>query len=363
MSIMVKEILAMAESALKEADCMDPKLDAERLFQYQYNLDNTGLFMMKPKMLDQKEAEKYFELLDFRLAGMPLQYITGSQEFMGLSFKVNENVLIPRQDTETLVETALDYMKWADVGQDPEADLDHDNEGNNGANQAPEANQASEANQDQGQNLNHGQNQKQSNAIDNKKNSKSKKKSKKSKPKHKGEWKVLDLCCGSGAIGISLIHYSVEAGKKIKVTASDVSQKAISVAIDNATKLKVEKQMNFVRGDLFQPFKKHFSKQKFDLIVTNPPYIKTREIPTLQREVKDHEPMLALDGGENGLDYYKIIMLEAKDYLEKDGVLMMEIAHDQGADIAEIFDRNGKYSKFRVVKDLAGHDRVVVITY
>src|SRR5665648_242658 len=351
MSIMVKEILAMAESALKEVDCMDPRLDAERLFQYQYNLDNTGLFMMKTKMLDQKEAEKYFELLDIRLAGMPLQYITGFQEFMGLSFKVNENVLIPRQDTETLVETALDYMKWADIGQDPEADYDYVNKGNNGENQ------------DQAQNQNQESTQKQGDAIDNKNNRKRKKKSKKSKPKHKGEWKVLDLCCGCGAIGISLIHHSVEAGKKIKVTASDVSQKAISVAIDNAAKLKVEKQMNFVRGDLFQPFKKRFSKQKFDLIVTNPPYIKSRVIPTLQREVKDHEPMLALDGGEDGLDFYKIIMLEAKDYLKKGGMLMMEIGHDQGADIAEIFDRNGKYSKFRVVKDLAGHDRVAIITY
>ena len=314
MSIMVKEILAMAESALKEADCMDPKLDAERLFQYQYNLDNTGLFLMKPKMLDQMETEKYFELVDFRLAGMPLQYITGSQEFMGLNFKVNENVLIPRQDTETLVEMALDYMKKSDIGQEPEEDSDQ-------------------------------------------------KKKKKSKPTHKGEWKVLDLCCGSGAIGISLVHYSVEAGKKIKVTASDVSQKAISVAIDNSAKLKVEKQMNFLHGDLFQPLKKRFSKEKFDLIVTNPPYIKTQIIPTLQREVIEHEPMLALDGGEDGLDFYKIIILEAKDYLKKGGVLMMEIGHDQGAEIAEIFDRNGKYSKFKIVKDLTGNDRVAVITY
>ncbi len=317
MSIMVKEILVMAESALKEAGCMDPKLDAERLFQYQYNLDNTGLFLMKPKMLDQKEAEKYFELVDFRLAGMPLQYITGSQEFMGLSFKVNENVLIPRQDTETLVENALEYMKQADIKQAEEPD-----------------------------------------PVNGKM-----KKNKKMKPMHTGEWKVLDLCCGSGAIGISLIHYSVEAGKKIKVTAADVSQKAISVAIDNAAKLQVNKQMNFVHGDLFQPLKKRFSKQKFDLIVTNPPYIKSEVIPTLQREVKDHEPMLALDGGEDGLDFYKIIMLEAKDFLEKGGVLMMEIGHDQGAEIAEIFDKSQNYSKFKMVKDLAGHDRVAIITY
>ena len=360
MSIIVREILAMAESALKEADCMDPKLDAERLFQYQYNLDNTGLFMMKPKMLDQKEAEKYFELVDFRLAGMPLQYITGSQEFMGLSFKVNENVLIPRQDTETLVETALDYMKQADIGQDAEADSDHDNQESLGQNQDRGQTQDQRQTQNQGQTPNLVENQRQGRAGV---HAKKTMKKKNNKPKHKGEWKVLDLCCGSGAIGISLAHYSVEAGKKIEVTASDVNQKAISVAIDNANKLKVEKHMNFVHGNLFQPFKKRFLKQKFDLIVTNPPYIKSRVISTLQKEVKEHEPMLALDGGEDGLDFYKIIMLEAKDYLEKDGVLMMEIGHDQGGDIAEIFDRNDKYSNFKVVKDLAGHDRVAVVTY
>lgn len=295
MSIMVKEILVMAENALTKAECMDPKLDAERLFQYQYNLNNTGLFLMKPKMLDQKEAEKYFELVDLRLAGIPLQYIVGSQEFMGLNFKVNENVLIPRQDTETLVELALERIK----------------EG---------------------------------------------------KPKRGSEWKVLDLCCGSGAIGISLAHYAAEAGEKIKITATDVSDKALSVAIENAKNLGVEKKMTFVQGDLFRPLKKRFSKQKFDLIATNPPYIKSRIIPTLQREVKEYEPMLALDGGEDGLDFYRIILAEAKDYLVKGGLLMMEIGYDQGAEIAEIFDRNGNYSSFKIVKDLAGHDRVAVIT-
>lgn len=293
MSIMVKELLIMAENALTKAGCMDPKLDAERLFQYQYNLNTTGLFLMKPKMLDQTGVEKYFQLVDLRITGIPLQYIVGSQEFMGLEFKVNRDVLIPRQDTETLVELALAYMK---------------------------------------------------------------------ETKHKGEWQVLDLCCGSGAIGISLAHFGSEAGKKMKVTATDVSDKALAVAIANGKNLGVEKRMTFVQGDLFQPLKKRFSKPKFDLIVTNPPYIQSQIIPTLQREVKDYEPMLALDGGEDGLDFYKIILAEAKNYLEKGGVLLMEIGHDQGAEIAGLFDRSGIYSKFKVLKDLAGHDRVVMIT-
>jgi release factor glutamine methyltransferase len=298
MSIIVKEMLIMAENALKDSGCMDPKLDSERLFQYLYNLNNTGLFLMKPKMLNQNEAEKYFDLVDFRISGIPLQYITGSQEFMGLSFKVNESVLIPRQDTETLVEFSLEYIKKAD----------------------------------------------------------------KVKGKHKGEWKVLDLCCGSGVIGISLAHYAVADGKKIKVTALDVSDKAVSVAMENAKKLKVDKYMSFYQGDLFQPLKKRFSAQKFDLIVTNPPYIKTQIIPTLQKEVKDYEPMLALDGGEDGLDFYKAIIFEANQYLKKGGILVMEIGHDQGSDVAEMFDNNENYSKIEVLKDLAGHDRVVILT-
>lgn len=300
MSIMVKEILDMAEVALKKAGCMDPKLDAERLFQYIYNLDSTGLFLMKPKMLDQKEAEKYFELVDFRLAGMPLQYITGSQDFMGLTFKVNENVLIPRQDTETLVELALEYIK--------------------------------EGNPDR-------------------------------RIQHKGDWKILDLCCGSGAIGISLAHYAEEAGKKVKVTASDVSEKALAVARENARILHVDKRMEFVCGDLFAPFRKRFKKQKFHMIVTNPPYIKSQVIPTLQVEVKDHEPMLALDGGEDGLNFYREIMSDAKDHLEKGGLLIMEIGHDQGDAIAALYDSSWQYVGYKIMKDLAGHDRVAVILY
>jgi len=287
MSIIVKEAMEMAEKVLEKAGCLDPKLDAERLFQFQHNLDNTGLFLMKPKTLDQKETEQYFELVDIRTTGMPLQYITGTQEFMGLSFKVNENVLIPRQDTETLVEEALHYIRDKD--------------------------------------------------------------------------KILDLCCGSGAIGISLAHYCREAGKKVKVTGSDVSEKALAVARENAKALGVEKWITFAQGDLFLPFNKRFSKQKFNLIVTNPPYIKSAVIPTLQREVKDHEPILALDGGVTGLDFYRRILAEAWHYLEKGGMLMMEIGHDQGADMEALFEGNARYTGFRLLPDLAGHDRVAVL--
>lgn len=298
MSIMVKEVLNMAEAALTKAGCPDPKLDAERLLQYQHHLDSMGLFLMKSKMMDQKDFEEYFKLVDFRLAGMPLQYITGSQEFMGLEFKVNQHVLIPRQDTETLVETALEYLK----GEDPDRRL-----------------------------------------------------------KHKGDWKILDLCCGSGAIGISLARLASEGGQKVKVTAADLSEDALKVARENASRLGTEKKMTFVSGDLFQPFKKRLGKTRFHMIVSNPPYIPSEVIPTLQTEVKDHEPRMALDGGEDGLDFYRRILTEAREHLEKGGVLLLEIGYDQGKALEQIYDTIPGYAGFRLIQDLAGQDRVVVI--
>ena len=298
MSIMAKEVLNMAEAALTKAGCPDPKLDAERLLQYQHHLDSMGLFLMKSKMMDQKDFEEYFKLVDFRLAGMPLQYITGSQEFMGLEFKVNQHVLIPRQDTETLVETALEYLK----GEDPDRRL-----------------------------------------------------------KHKGDWKILDLCCGSGAIGISLARLAEDAGQKVKVTAADLSEEALKVARENASRLGTDKKMVFASGDLFQPFKKRLGKTRFQMIVSNPPYIPSEVISALQTEVKDHEPRMALDGGEDGLDFYRRILTEAREHLEKGGVLLLEIGYDQGKALEQLYDTIPGYAGFRLIQDLAGLDRVVVI--
>lgn len=298
MSIMVKEVLNMAEAALTKAGCPDPKLDAERLLQFQHHLDSMGLFLMKSKMMDQKDFEEYFKLVDFRLTGMPFQYITGSQEFMGLEFKVNQHVLIPRQDTETLVETALEYLK----GEDSDRRL-----------------------------------------------------------KHKGDWKILDLCCGSGAIGISLARLASEAEQKLKVTAADLSEEALKVARENASRLGIDKKMTFVSGDLFQPFKKRLGKTRFHMILSNPPYIPSEVIPTLQTEVRDHEPRMALDGGPDGLDFYRRILTEARDHLEKGGILLLEIGYDQGKALEQIYDSIPGYSGFRLIQDLAGQDRVVVI--
>lgn len=293
MSLIMKELLSIAQTRLTDAGCMDPQLDSQHLLCHLLQKDRTFLYTHMGDPLDDRRCDLYFELVDERAARKPLQYILGSQEFMGLRFKVGEHVLVPRQDTETLVEQALNHLKSA-------------------------------------------------------------------KPPMSG-FDVLDLCCGSGAIGISLAYHLEKA--KIKVTAADLSKEALAVARENAAGYKPCKGMQFVQGDLFQPFpkdKKGKGKKQFDLIVSNPPYIRRDVIPTLQPEVAVFEPRIALDGGQDGLDFYRTIVTEAPAYLKKNGVLMLEIGHDQGAALLEMLQANPQYGEVKIVKDLPGMDRVVI---
>ena len=244
--------------------------------------------------LQDRLCEKYFELIDRRSSGEPVQYIMESQEFMGLEFIVNENVLIPRQDTETLVEDALEIINKGTLrGEDMDV--------------------------------------------------------------KRKEWDILDLCTGSGAIGVSLARIA----NKVNVTCSDISEGAIKVAKENAQKHGVAKSVKFEQGDLFKPFSKHFRKQRFDMIISNPPYIKSSVIPTLQKEVCEHEPISALDGGESGLDFYERIVSGVGGRLRKGGVLLLEIGHDQGEAVSGLLSRNGEFTSIRVLKDLANRDRIV----
>ena len=163
------------------------------------------------------------------------------------------------------------------------------------------------------------------------------------------EWEVLDLCCGSGAVGISLAKIS----SNVKVLGTDVSEKALAVAEENAKNLRVK--MRFARGDMFAPA----GGKKFDMIVSNPPYIRTRMISILQEEVKDHEPLQALDGGRDGLDFYRVIVKEAADHLKPGGFLLLEIGHDQGEDLRKMIRDDGRYTPAEIIRDLPGKDRVV----
>jgi release factor glutamine methyltransferase len=291
MSLIIKELLQIGESALSKAGCMDPRIDAELLMMYLLKIDRQQLFLMSPNLLDEKNCEAYFKLLDVRAGGMPVQYITGEQEFMGITFKVNEDVLIPRQDTETLVEEAVRMVKELTAQK-----------------KAP-----------------------------------------------RGGWQALDLCCGSGAIGISLCKLV----KGVKVTAGDISGRAVDVARENARNAGVAGQMKFVEGDLFNPLRKGIGRARFHLILSNPPYIRRDLIPALQRGIVEHEPLIALDGGEDGLDFYRRITAEAPAYLRPEGMLFLETGYDQGEAVCALARATGRFEDITVIKDLAGHDRVV----
>ena len=294
MSLLVKEMLTMGEKQLMDSDIADATRDCKILYCYMMDIPFSKIILEYQKVLQDRLCDKYFELIDRRSKGEPVQYIMGCQEFMGLEFIVNENVLIPRQDTETLVEDALEIINSGSLrGEDMDV--------------------------------------------------------------KRKEWDILDLCTGSGAIGVSLARIA----NKVNVTCSDISEGAIKVAKENAQKHGVTKSMKFEHGDLFKPFNKHFHKQKFDMIISNPPYIKSSVIPTLQKEVCEHEPLSALDGGESGLDFYERIVSGVGSHLKKGGVLLMEIGNDQGEAVSGLLSRNGEFTSIRVLKDLAQRDRIV----
>ena len=290
--ILVKD----GEYKLSAAGCMDAKIDAEELYCYLTNTDRVGLFLRSEEEVDPLTEKKYNELIARRASRVPLQHITGSQEFMGYKFRVVPGVLVPRQDTETLVTEAARIIQ-----QNPD-----------------------------------------------------RKPSFFSRLCGSKELTVLDLCCGSGIIGISLAKICGD----IRVIGADISEKAIELAKDNATSLRTK--VEFVQGDMFSALEqKPYKGMKYDMIVSNPPYIRTNMIAMLQDEVKVHEPMLALDGGKDGLDYYRQIVDKAADYLNPNGWLLLEIGYDQGEILRKLLRDANKYTPAEVIKDLAGRDRVV----
>ncbi len=291
MSMMIKELIDLAATRFSLSGCLDPALDAEILLCHMLSCDKSYLFLHYTDILEEDECEKYFRLMDVRAQGMPVQYITGEQEFMGLPFKVNRHVMIPRQDTEVLVERALHELS---------------------------------------------------------------------------EWKsgirgfhVLDLCCGSGAIAVAIARHVKK--RRIKIFASDISWNAVSVAKENAVRNNVGGIIRFAEGDLFDAFPKSRGKRQFDLIISNPPYIPSEILPHLMREVREHEPMAAFDGGPFGTEYYEKILKGAPCYLRKNGLILLEIGCDQAGVVSDIAAGTGFYDPVHIIKDLTGHDRVARI--
>lgn len=290
MTVTFGEVLELGIKCLSQAGIPGPERDADLLMQYITGGDRGFIFLHRHDAMDQTRADMYFSFIDRRAEGEPLQYITGSQEFMGLDFQVDPSVLIPRQDTETVVEFALEK-----AGQ------------------------------------------------------------------MKKCRSILDMCCGSGAIAVSMARSLPGA----EVTACDCSEGALETAARNAAANDVASRVSFKKTDMFMVEKNGRTvplKGRFDMIVSNPPYIPSGVIETLQTEVRDHEPMLALDGGADGLDFYRILARDAGPHLKKGGMLVMEIGHDQGRDVSQLLEETGCYVNIEVHKDLAGHDRIVCCT-
>lgn len=228
--------------------------------------------------VDERSVERFKNNIQNFFEGMPIQYINNKAYFMGLEIYVDENVLIPRCDTEILVEEIIKIVKKDSL------------------------------------------------------------------------IKILDLCTGSGAIAISLKKYL----NNIEIIASDISDKALMVAKKNASKIGVD--VKFIESDLFNNI-----NGKFDLIVSNPPYIKKSVIPSLDKQVRN-EPILALDGGKDGLDFYRKISYDAKRFLNNNGYLCFEIGYDQRKEVEDILLQNG-YINIYSKKDYGGNDRIVICKY
>lgn len=269
-----RELYEERKAELEQAGIEEASLDARLLLEFVCGTSHSDLLVHGSRDMDAEKERNYRELTARRAGHIPLQHLTGEQEFMGLSFSVNENVLIPRQDTEVLVE---EVMRAISDGS-----------------------------------------------------------------------RILDVCTGSGCILLSLLHYS----NGCSGVGTDISEKALETARVNAERLE-EKNAEFVQGDLFENV-----EGRFHVIVSNPPYIATQVIGGLMEEVRLHEPMCALDGGEDGLYFYRRITKEAKFHLCGGGQLFFEIGHDQGEEVSELMRAEG-YRDVECIKDFAGLDRVV----
>ena len=284
----MRELLDIGKDRLKESKVPDYIVDADILWQYVSGMDRVNMLLTRDEEVPEEQEDVYLKLIDTRCTRVPLQYITGTQNFCGFEFDVARNVLIPRQDTETLVETALGLIEKTC---------------NNSA-------------------------------VD-------------------GE-RILDMCCGSGCIGISIGLFRENA----KVILADISDDALGLAKRNVEKLcGSNKRFAVCKSDMFSSV-----SGKFDIIVSNPPYIRSDVIETLMPEVRDHEPRLALDGYADGLYFYRIIIDNARKYIKDGCYVVFEIGNDQAEDVQHLFVDSG-YDDVRIVKDLCHNDRVVYGRY
>ncbi len=269
----INESLKKAAILLKEISYTDPYTESKNILSFLLKKDTSYLFAHSDQELSPEILNKYFDIINKRKEGYPLQYIYGYTEFFGRNFIVNRNVLIPRQDTEVSIENIIKVIR-----------------------------------------------------IENKKS-------------------FLDIGTGSGAVSIT-----INLETNIKTVACDISKDALKVAKENAAKLKAD--VYFIQSDLFENI-----NDKFDIIYSNPPYIESGVIDTLQAEVKEHEPILALDGGEDGLFFYRKIIENAPTFLNANGFLIFEIGYNQGEEVSRLMKNR---FDTKIIKDLNNLDRVII---
>lgn len=289
-----RELYDKGCGVLAAAGIEEAALDARFLLEYVCHTDRNELLVHGERPVKEEQEWMYLQLIAERRKRIPLQHLTGEQDFMGLTFQVNEHVLIPRQDTEILVEAVLKEL-------------------------------------------------------------------------HDG-MSILDMCTGSGCILVSLLHYTNDCHG----VGADISEKALEVARENARRLLGQDEsalqeakpnaeqgcrVSFRQSDLFENI-----TGKYDVIVSNPPYIRSKVIPTLMPEVREHEPLQALDGADDGLCFYRRIVAESRAHLVRGGKLYFEIGYDQAEAVSGLM-RNAGFLEVTVVKDYAGLDRVVYGTY
>ncbi|MDF1617870.1 peptide chain release factor N(5)-glutamine methyltransferase [Petrocella sp. FN5] len=275
----ISEVLADVKSKFELANKQEAEVDAKWLLAELMGCSLTEIMLIQEKTLSEETYLSYMNHIQRRLAGEPLQHILGYQNFYGYDFKVNGNVLIPRFETEELVEKGISLIKENRMKQ------------------------------------------------------------------------VIDMCSGSGCIGITLLKECAE----IKAYCVDVSYEAISIAHENGLDLGVNNRLTFYKSDLFI----EVPQMNVDMIISNPPYIPSDIIYSLSTEVKDQEPSLALDGGTDGLDFYRRIIVEGKPYLKKGGYLLFEIGHNQMEAVLSLMEES-EYKNVKGYKDLSGNDRMII---
>ncbi len=279
----VLEALNWATHYFEERRIENPRLNAELLLAHSIGLSKEQLYIHLHEPMEKETEERWEAFVQRRVSGEPLQYILGRQEFWSIDLKVDPRVLIPRPETEHLVEEALSILIKISSLKIPS---------------------------------------------------------------------VLELGTGSGAIAIAL-------AKELPVlcmTATDLSMEALEVARENAKRAEVSHLIGFVRGDLLSPFRQG---EVFDLILSNPPYLSEEEMEGLPREVRQHEPIIALQGGRNGLEFYRRVIPQIPSYLKRGGWLLLEVGHTQARRVSELMEKVSSFGEIGIVRDLAGMERVV----